>query len=368
MWLHAVSVGEFLSLLGLIDTMLAQHSDLNILVTTTTATSAELAQTRLPKGCLHQFAPLDTPAATRRFLDHWQPNLAVFVESELWPRQIVETHKRAIPLALINARLSQRSLKRWNKVSGTARALLTRFSLILCQTEITRQAIADLGMTADLIHTTGDLKASSDPLPVDHAHLQAFEKTIGNRPLWVAASTHPGEEEDVAAAHRILLERDPKALLILAPRHPERAQAIMDQLSAKGWNIARRSTDDALTDDTQIYLADTLGEMGLWYALAPLVFVGGSFVPVGGHNPYEPAHANCAILHGPLVANFAQPYADMGGQWACRMVRDSTDLGLQVTDLMYSNDQTSLSKAALGFVTANRTIRQTVADQLTALL
>ncbi len=367
-WFHAVSVGEFLSILGLIQNLRSQSVPPQILVTTTTITSAEMAAKRLPQGVIHQYAALDTPGATRRFLKHWRPELAVFVESELWPRQIVETHKRGIPLALINARLSKRSLKRWQSAAKTAKSLLSRFSRILCQTEDTRLAVIDLGMPATTTATSGDLKASSDPLPFDNTALARLQQIVGTRPLWVAASTHLDEEELIAAAHRLAQERHSDSLLILAPRHPERAEVIEKMLKLQGFRVARRSKGEQIDLTTEIYLADTLGEMGMWYALAPIVFVGGSFTDVGGHNPYEPAHANCAILHGPKVVNFQQAYDDMAAQWACLQVRNDVDLGQQLADLFDSEDRHSLAKAALGYVENTRNIRQDVAKELLTLL
>ncbi|WP_175483180.1 3-deoxy-D-manno-octulosonic acid transferase [Salinihabitans flavidus] len=367
-WFHAVSVGEFLSTLGVIETLRESDPALGILVTTTTATAAGMARKRLPSGCVHQFSPLDTPGATRRFLAHWRPDLAVFVESEIWPRQIVSVHRAGIPLALINARLSAGSLRRWSRVPRTARALLSRFACVLCQTDTTRDAVIGLGLPSERAVTTGDLKASSDPLPLDEEEAARLAPSLARRPLWVAASTHPEEEEIVSAAHRRFTERYPDALLILAPRHPDRADVIEAALVAEGWAVARRSAGDAITGETQIYLADTLGEMGLWYHLAPIVLVAGSFVPVGGHNPYEPAHFSCAILHGPLVANFARAYADMDGQWAAREVGNATDLSEQLISLQDSADLVTLQQAAHGFATAAGSARTDAAAALRKLL
>jgi 3-deoxy-D-manno-octulosonic-acid transferase len=367
-WMHAVSVGELLSILGLIQSLKEQAPDLQVLVNTTTSTSAALAAKRLPEGAIHQFSPLDTPRAVRRFFNHWQPDLAVFVESEIWPRQIVEAHRRGIPLALIQARLSRKSLDRWEKFPRTARALLTRFSLVLCQIEATRSAVISLGQSSDRTLTSGDLKASSDPLPVDAEELARLRQTIGDRPLWLAASTHPGEEEQVAEAHGIFKEKHHDGVLILAPRHPERGDDIAHMLRNDGWDVAQRQHHDEINALTEIYVADTLGEMGLWYALAQITYVAGSFTDVGGHNPYEAAHFDSAILHGPLFANAAQIYDDMDSDGAALKVQDAEALGAALLDLTVSSKAQTLQKKAHDFATSARNIRDDVAGRLLALL
>ena len=360
-WLHAVSVGEFQSVLGLLRVLREERPDVTILVTTTTPTSAKLAETRLPKGCLHQFAPLDTAVATRRFLDHWQPDLAIFVESEIWPRQIVTLHDRDTPLLLINARLSAGSLKTWRKVPALAQALLSRFSAVLCQIDATRDALLSFGYAPERAVTTGDLKKSSDPLPVDADALRDLQSAVGDRSLWVASSTHPGEDEEVLKAHRTLLAHDPDALMVLLPRHPERGDDLAAMLRNEGFDTARRSKGEMPADNTQVYLADTLGETGLFYQLAPVVFVAGSFVPVGGHNPFEPAHFDCAILHGPLVANFAQSYAEMKAAGATVEVENAEALSQELVELMAGNTLAELQKSAKAYVQEAQTVRDTVA-------
>ncbi|MBR9843090.1 MAG: 3-deoxy-D-manno-octulosonic acid transferase [Rhodobacteraceae bacterium] len=365
-WIHAVSVGEFRSILGLVERLVAKG--IHVLVTTTSTTSATLAAERLPQGALHQFSPLDTPQATRRFLDHWRPDLVAFVESEIWPNQIIAAHRRGLPLVLLNARLSARSLKRWQKLSATAQSLFARFSLILCQVKGTEQALTLLGANAKTTQTTGDLKADADPLSFDTAEATRLTALIGDRPLWAATSTHEGEEEQVSAAHRIVTSQSPEALLILVPRHPERADTIAHQLAEEGWTLARRSLGQDPTPETQIYLADTLGETGLWYHLAPIAFVAGSFTPVGGHNPYEPAHFDCAILHGPLYANFALAYGEMTRREACLEVEDATALGLTVAGLFQSPRLASLQSNARAYVTSAKTLQDDITTRLVALI
>ncbi|CUJ99909.1 3-deoxy-D-manno-octulosonic acid transferase [Shimia thalassica] len=364
-WMHAVSVGEFLSILDLVGDLVKR--DTSVLVTTTTTTAADIAAKRLPEGAFHQFAPLDTPQATRRFLDFWAPDLAIFVESEIWPNQILACETRGIPRALINARLSAKSVASWHKRPKTAQALFSRFDRIMCQTDSTRDALAAFVTKDAALSTSGDMKAAAAPLPVDTAEAQTLGVDIGDRPVWVASSTHEGEESIVSAAHGIVTSQAQNALLILAPRHPERGDAIETQLRADGWNVARRSAGTPITPETQVYLADTLGETGLWYHLSPIVLVAGSFAPVGGHNPYEPAHFDCAILHGPLYANFAQAYGEMADCDAALEVEDATALGLSVAGLFNSPRLRTLQDNAHTYVTAAKNNRDTVVQTLLSL-
>ena len=365
-WLHAVSVGEFLSILDLAHDLTQDGT--RLLVTTTTSTAAELAAQRLPAGVIHQFSPVDTPAATRRFLEHWRPDLAVFVESEIWPNQIVAAHKRDIPVALINARLSGKSLQNWHKNPKTAHALLSRFTRILCQTDTTREALQKLSHGDVTIETTGDMKAAAAALPFDPQEAARLAAAIKDRPVWVASSTHDGEEELISAAHSLIAGQKPDTLLILVPRHPERGGVVEDLLKQDGWQVARRSRGDALGPETQVYLADTLGETGLWYHLAPITFVGGSFTPVGGHNPYEPAHFGCAVLHGPLYANFALAYEGLQAGDACIEVEDATALGLTIAGLANSPRQVELAENARTFVANAGNNRTYVAETLKSLM
>lgn len=368
LWVHAVSVGETLSILDLLSEIKEQAPRLTILVTTTTLTSAEIAGKRLPEGCIHQFAPLDTPQATKAFLQHWQPDLVAFVESEIWPHQISTLHERDIPLTLVNARLSARSLASWEKRRPLATALFGRFTQIMCQTDTVRDGLRAFVADPWKVVTSGDLKKSSDPLPVNDIELARIKRSIGDRPMWLASSTHPAEEEMMSEAHQEFLKKHKDGLLILLPRHPERGDEITEMLSREGWKTARRSQGDTISPDTQIYVADTLGETGLFYSLCSLVFVGGSFVPVGGHNPYEPAHMACGILHGPLYANFAQAYADMAEQEAALEVADARALGAALSELWDDDELELLQANAKLYIESSRNIRREVATHLLALV
>lgn len=343
-WFHAASVGESLSVLRLIEEMGQQQPDLSFLLTSGTATSAQIVAKRLPPRTHHQFAPLDSRPAVRRFLDYWRPEAGVFVESELWPNMLRGAKARGIPLALVNARISDRSARNWKRFSSTAHHLLDHFTLVHCQDARTARHLQDIGIP----HATSgvNLKSLSGALPFDAAELSRLRDVIGTRPLWLAASTHPGEDEVMIEAHNTLLKQLPEALLILVPRHPERANQIEVQLAEAGLTSARRSTGMVLAPGTECYLADTLGEMGLWYAVAPITCLCGSFTPVGGHNPYEPAHAGSAILHGPLYANFSETYAELATHNAATEVTDARALAEELITLLTKPDTLATHRAA----------------------
>ncbi len=307
-WLHAASVGETQSLLPLISALLAGEPALSLLVTTGTVTSARLFQGWQAPRCLHQYAPLDRRAWVARFLDHWRPDFALWAESELWPNLLSETGQRRIPMALVNARLSARSLARWRMVPGLIGPLMARFSVVLAQDPLQAERLAALGARAP--QCLGNLKLAADPLPVDEAALAQMRSQLAGRPVWVAASTHPGEERIMAAAHRALAARHPRLLTIVVPRHAERAPGIAAELGAEGWTLARRSAGEPLGESTGIYLADTMGELGLFYRLAPVALVAGSY-RWQGHNPIEAALLGAAVASGPRVANFQDIYERM---------------------------------------------------------
>ncbi len=308
-WMHAASVGESQSVLSLVDRLLAMHAGLSVLVTSGTVTSADLLRQRLPARAFHQYVPADTIGWVRTFLGHWRPDLALFVESELWPNLIVETAARGCPLILINGRMSNRSFARWQKVPGMARALLGRFVLCLGQTEQDRERFAALG--APRCDFPGNLKYSAKPLPCDAPALEDLQQAVSGRPLWLAASTHNGEEEMAAQAHKRLCDRHARLLTIVVPRHPHRCDDIESLFGMHSLRVSRRSRGEMPGPEHDVYLADTMGELGLFYRLADIAFIGGSMASVGGHNPVEAAQLGCAILHGPDMANFRTVAADL---------------------------------------------------------
>ena len=335
-WLHAASVGESLSVLRLIEHMGLNQPDLSFLLTSGTATSADIIARRLPPRCQHQFAPLDGRRAVRRFLNHWHPDAAIFVESELWPNMLIETDRRDIPLVLINARISDRSAKNWKRFPKTACHLMNLFKEIHTQDARTTAHLHDLGL--EHAKTGRNLKSVSGPLPFNKMTFEDLRTMLGNRPLWVASSTHTGEEEIILAAHRDLLETYEDLLLILVPRHPERGDEVAKTISVHDLTYNRRTTNDMPDTQTQVYLADTLGETGLWYALSPIVFLGGSFAPVGGHNPFEPAYAGAVVVHGPLYVNFAKAYAEFAVVGGAIEVLDAPTLTKAVSRLLSDPD------------------------------
>ena len=330
-WLHGVSVGESVSLLPLVEALHARRPDLTLLVTSGTRTSAELLARRLPEGVIHQYAPVDGPRAMARFLDHWRPGLAVLVESELWPNLICAAAHRDVRLALISARMTQKSAEGWTRrAPGAARALLKAFDLVLPQDGETERRLQALGAA------TGprlNLKQVGAPLPCDGAEHARLKGEIGRRPVVLAASTHAGEEALVAEAFVQVRQRHPDALLVVAPRHPERADAAQDALTAAGLTVARRSQGKA--PDAETYLADTLGELGLLFRLADVVVMGGGWAPgVGGHNPLEPARLGCAILTGPHVFNAPETYEAMFDEVAALCAPDAETLARHVGGLI----------------------------------
>src|SRR5882762_349265 len=311
-WVHGASVGESLSALPLIEKLLENAT---VLVTSGTVTSAAMMSQRLPQGsskrALHQFVPLDTPSAVARFLDHWKPDAGLFVESDLWPNLILGAAARGVKLALVNARISARSAERWGWAKKSVARLLSAFDLVLAQDEEIAQRFRKLG--ARNVEVVGSLKADAPPLAVDEEALTAMRQAIGKRPVLLAAQTHPGEDETVLPAHDLLRTRFPDLLTILVPRHTERGADLEMLCGSRA--TRRRSTGGQISPQTAVYIADTMGELGLFYRLAPFCFLGGTLVPLGGHNVLEPAALHCAVLAGPHTTSAPQTYdAVLGAQ------------------------------------------------------
>jgi 3-deoxy-D-manno-octulosonic-acid transferase len=332
-WVHGASVGEMLAAVPLIERLRAQ--DFAVLVTSGTVTSAALAEQRLPEGAIHQFIPLDAPRFVQRFLDHWRPGLALFVESDLWPNLILASAERRIPMIVINGRLSERSFTRWRRVPGVIGALLSRFDLCLTQSAGDAERYAQLG--AARVASTGNLKLDVPAPPVDDATLRRLQEIIGNRPVIAAASTHPGEEMAIISAHRRLCARFPNLLTVIAPRHPARGESIAEIAKTAGLATALRSRRAQPMPDIGVYIADTLGELGLIYRLAPIVFMGGSLVTHGGQNPIEPIRLGAAVLHGPHVWNFAELYAALDEARGAESVADEEMLMIRLGDWLASS-------------------------------
>jgi 3-deoxy-D-manno-octulosonic-acid transferase len=315
-----------------IERIAADRPEVSILLTTATVTSARLARARLPKGVLHQYVPLDSQSYVRRFLHHWRPDLAVLVESEIWPNLVLETKSGGIPLLLINGRMSSSSFKRWRKRPGLSRPLFSSFDLVLAQNGSLAERFAQLGVAHTL--DVGNLKADAPPPPADLPGKRRLAAAISGRTVWLAASTHPGEEDLVAVAHMKMKQEQPDLLTIIVPRHPERGKLIADELRAANLSVALRSAGELPGAATNIYVADTIGELGLFYALAPVAFVGGSLVDRGGQNPVEPIKLGAAVLTGPNWRNFRDSYTELLKAGGCKEVSDAEDLARAALGLL----------------------------------
>jgi len=345
-WFHAASVGESLSLVELIKRISSSQPDYNFLITTGTITSAKLILSRLPSNAVHQYIPVDTPKAVEKFLDRWRPSLAIWTESEFWPNLISFTSARDIPMILINARISEKSYRRWRFFKKSLKNLIEKFNYSLIQDEKTVKYFSKIGISSNNFELTGTLKEGSAALPYSETEQVEISKQILNRPVWLAASTHEGEEKLIAAAHRHASKASQGLLLIIVPRHPERGLEIASILTKENFKICLRSKKDKISSDTQIYIADTLGELGLWYRIAPVSFVGGSFVPIGGHNPFEPAALGSAILHGPYVENFKEIYNRLNVAGAAVKIEEASELGVKLIETLSPENAAKLAQSA----------------------
>jgi 3-deoxy-D-manno-octulosonic-acid transferase len=339
-WIHGASVGESLAALPLIERLAVDK--VPVLVTSGTVTSAGMMQVRLPPGAIHQYVPLDTPKAAARFLDHWRPSIGLFVESDLWPNLLLEARRRGIKLALINARISERSAAGWKRAPRMAEALLGAFDLILAQDEDFAMRFRALGARG--VTVAGSLKADAPPLSCDENDLRELKKAIGARPLLLAAQTHPGEEETVLPAHDALRARFRDLLTIIVPRHVERGADIAMLCGSR--KVARRALGEPITAETAIYVADTMNELGLFYRLSRFCFLGGTLVPMHGHNPLEPAALHCAVLAGPSRANSAQAFEAVLGAQGFGDVGSSHDIAREAERLLLDPEKARMAGEA----------------------
>ena len=339
-WLHGASVGEGIALLPLVERLAARG--FHVLVTTGTVTSATILAGRLPAGAQHQYLPLDIPRFMARFLDHWRPGLALIAESEIWPNMLRMTHERGVPLVLVNARLSPRSFVRWGKAPKVIGSLLSRIDLCLAQTRDDALRLQQLGAPA--VEVSGNLKYDVPAPPYAQGALAQMTGAVGARPVWFAASTHQGEEEIVLGVHRRLRETFPDLLTIIAPRHARRGPQIAQVAAGLGVPAALRSLGDRITPATQVYIADTMGEMGLFYRLTSIVLVGKSMGAArGGQNPIEPAKLGATVLHGPNVGNFAEVYRDLAAANGAMQVDDAA--ALEAALRLYFSDPALLRRS-----------------------
>lgn len=331
-WIHAASVGEANSVLPLMAAICERRPNVTLLLTTGTVTSARSISPRLPQGALHQFVPLDAPQLVGRFLDHWRPDLGVFTEQEIWPNLVVEAAHRGIPLALVNARMSQASFERWQRRPALARALFGRFATVLAQSDTFAERFAALGAAAT--RNVGNLKIDAPPPPVNAEARAALTAALGDRPHVLAASTHDGEEALLAAAHRELARRMPGICMVVVPRHPERGPGLVERLKADGFRVAARSLGELPDPATEIYIADTIGELGTFYATTSVAFIGGSLVAHGGQNPIEAVRHGAAVLTGPHTANFSEAYDALQSHGGVRVVESAAQIAGEVLRLL----------------------------------
>lgn len=368
-WVHGASVGESLSALPLAGALLARDPDLSVLMTTGTVSAAAVLAGRLTAGpfrdrAFHQFVPVDLPHAVNRFLDHWRPDLVLWTESELWPNLLGAIRRRHIPAALINARMSERSHRSWRRLPGTAARLLTAFRLGLAQSEADAQRFRRLGLATK---SPGNLKFAADPLPADAAEMARLRDALGARPMWLLASSHAGEEELAGAAHRLLRQSHPDLLTLLVPRHAARGPEIVQALRQQGLATALRSAGELPGPGDDFYVADTMGELGLWYRLSPLTVIGKSLLHEGGQNPIEPAQLGSAVLFGPGMGNFAEIAAELchaGGAVAIEQASGAA-LAAAIGPLL-ADQPARAAVAAAGQLVAERN-RATLAQVLAAL-
>lgn len=326
-WFHAASVGEVMSIASLVQDLVAERPDVHILLTTGTTTGADMVRRQLPAAVIHQFAPLDTPSAVAQFLTNWQPFHAYFVESEIWPNMVLETERRGIPIALINARMSRVSFRRWRTLSGASRPIFSRIDKVFAQNATYAAYFRNLGVGT--VVNAGNLKIDRPALPQDGALVEQLKAVIGARPVLLATSTHPSEEAVIVEAHRALKSSIPNLLSIIAPRHPERGRALSGEFEALGFRVGRRADGQWPTATTDIWIADTIGELGSLFAVAPIAVMGGSFEKIGGHNPIEPIRAGVVPITGPHWYNFAEEFAPLlqgGGAFEVKNAAALVDL------------------------------------------
>jgi 3-deoxy-D-manno-octulosonic-acid transferase len=316
-WVHAVGLGEVLALRPLLQAMQAQAPDLSFVITSVARSSAQVIAGNLPPRCTHQFLPLDGRDFVAAFLDHWRPALSVWSEQDLWPGAIHDCAGRGIPLAYVNARMNAESLRRRRRVAGLYRDTLARFALVAAQDDETAASLRALG--ADPV-VTGSLKPAAAPLAADAEVVARLRTMLAGRRVWVAASTHAPDEAALIPAQAALWRADPAWLMILAPRLPQRSDEIAAALTAAGLPFARRSVGQVPEKGQAVWLADSFGDMGLWYLLAERAFVGGSNGGLGGHNPWEPLALGLPVLHGPDTANFAADYAALDAEGLATLV------------------------------------------------
>ena len=366
-WLHAASVGEAQSVLTLARSLLTRDAGLHLLITTGTVTSETLIAAQALPRTLHQFIPVDTAPAVHRFLAHWQPNAVLWVESEFWPQLLWQIRDRSIPALLINARISEATARNWRRLPYSIATLLATFSTIYAGSRGDTERLRALG--ASDVQDAGNLKYDAHPLPCDDAQLDILRAQIGARPIWLAASTHANEEENIADVYAALLQQFPSLLTIIVPRHAVRGDELTAAMRGRSICVSQRSKNEPISVDTGIYLADTMGELGLFFRLSPLVFLGGSLIAHGGHNPLEPARLGCAVITGPHTFNFAEIMQKMVAENAIQMAENTDTLAKQVAALLSNPAQQKLlGDRALQFVEKANGASELILQQIDSII
>ena len=364
-WVHASSVGESMAALSLIERLVSSETERNVLVTTSTLTSAQLMMDKLPDRAFHQFTPIDRPAFVKRFFKHWKPDLLLIMESEFWPVQINTAKKFGIPIIAVNARLSEKSFLRWRIATSLSSTIFEDLSLVISTNKEQGSRFSKLG--AKNVVVSGNLKRSAPKLNVDLNVTGVLSEQIGNRPVWLAASTHIGEDRPIMEVTNRLLDRFPNLLTIVAPRHPNRGKDIAELGSKMGLKVARRSCGEEIVRETQLYIADTLGEMGLFFHISDTVFVAGSLVPVGGHNPIEPAHFDCAIIFGNLMSKNQEVADEMLSESAAIKVHDDKELFNALVHLLSEPEESNrLAQNAKEYANNGYKVLESVSKGITA--
>lgn len=354
-WVHAVSVGETIAAAPLVKALLQRIPETPILMTAMTQTGLARARAMFGDQVRYAYSPYDTPGAVRRFLARVNPCALVIMETELWPNMITLSHDRDVPMFLINARLSERSAQGYERVSSLVTPLLNSITWIAAQADDDAGRFLRIGAQADTVSVTGSIKFDVDISDGLRDAARALRARFGReRPVWIAASTHRGEDEQVLEAHRKLLAEHPDCLLVIVPRHPERFETVATLVADQGFSLARRSLDESPAQ-TQVYLGDTMGELLMLYGATDIAFVGGSLIERGGHNPLEPAAWGVPVLSGPHVFNFETIYNGLRARDGVYITPGSDDLATHLHELIIDREAANRAGAnALAVVEANR--------------
>ena len=367
-WIHAASVGESLSTLPLIDLLVKHDKKTHVLLTTGTISSANLMKERLPNRAFHQYAPIDHSKYVRNFLNCWNPDIGIWTESEFWPNLVIEAKNHGVPIGLINGRISDKSFRGWKRLGKMISIIIRKFDFCLGQTENDTRRLGILG--AKKYEYLGNLKFSSPPLPVNKQELLHLSSQIQDRPCWLAASTHKGEEEIVAHVHQKLKASYNSILTVIVPRHPERGDEIFETLRQyNNFKISRRSLSNSINSDTDIYLADTIGELGLFFSLSKITFMGKSLVPLGGQNPIEPLKLGSAVIHGPHMSNFTEIVKELSKFDCAVQIDNSNQLFTGVYDLLSNQKKVkNIIKNGEIYLNSKKLVAENIKNKIVSLL